>query len=72
MKERLTDSFNLEGIFAKVGIPLHDREGNLRNSIDIIEDLYLLNPINLTKLFYAIGEEERFGNNIFQEARSEN
>ena len=73
MKKTLQDSFSLEGIFNKKGILLKNNDGNYREVIDILEDMYLrLSPSQLTSLFYEIGEEEEMGNNIFQGARNEN
>lgn len=70
MNKRTTDSFSLEGIFAKRGIPLKDENGNQRDIVDILEDMYLrLDQKTLCNLFFEIGEEEDMGNNIFQEAR---
>ena len=71
MKKNSIDSFSLEGLLAKRGIPLKENN-EVRSAIDILEDLYLLNPRILTGLFYEIGEEEDFGNNIFEEARNAN
>lgn len=71
MQEKQTDSFSLEGIFMKYGIPLRDAwDGSIRLATEVIEDMFLrLDSKTLIKLFMEIGEEERFGNNIFEEAR---
>lgn len=71
MEQKQTGSFSLEDIFRKYGIPLIDGwDGSARLAIDVIEDMYIrLDPQTIVKLFYEIGEEERFGNNIFEEAR---
>jgi hypothetical protein len=71
MSEKPTNSFSLEKIFEKYGIKLiSDWDGTQRDIVDIIEDMYLrLDSRSIIKLFNEIGEEERFGNNIFQEAR---
>lgn len=71
MQEKRIDSFSLEGIFKKYGIPLRDGwDGSIRLATEVIEDMYLrLDAKTIVKLFHEIGEEERFGNNIFEEAR---
>jgi len=59
----------VEQIFYKYGIKLRDRDGNLRNLIDVIEDMYLkLNGREFTQIMYEITEEEKF-DNIFDLAR---
>jgi hypothetical protein len=68
LKNISTGSFSLQSILEKRGIPLYEN-GKIRNAIDILEDLFLLNPKKLTGLFYEIGEEEDFANNVFQVAR---
>jgi len=71
MQKLQTDSFSLEKIFEKYGIKLiSDWDGQPRDFIDIIEDMYLkLDSRSIVRLFMEIGEEERFGNNIFQRER---
>ncbi len=71
MQGKLTDYFSLKGIFKKYGIDLiSDWDGSQRDIYDIIEDMYLkLDPRSIVKLFIEIGEEERLGNNLFEEAR---
>jgi hypothetical protein len=60
---------NLEDIFKKFGIDLLDEEGNLRNLIDVLEDMYLkLNSFDFTKLMYEISEEEQYAD-IFDKIR---
>jgi hypothetical protein len=60
---------NLEDIFKKFGIDLLDDKGNLRNLIDVLEDMYLkLNSFDFTKLMYEISEEEQHAD-IFDKIR---
>ena len=59
----------LERILKKRGIELYDDQGELRNSVNIIEDMYLkLKSIEFTMLMKDIEEEEKYSN-IFDEAR---
>ena len=59
----------LNEIFKKRGIELYDDQGELRNPIDIIEDMYLkLNSFQFTMLMREIEEEEKYSN-IFDKAR---
>jgi hypothetical protein len=59
----------LEQIFDKYSIPLKDSTGEIRNAVDIIEDIYLkLNAAELKFLLFEISEEERDAN-IFDDAR---
>ena len=59
----------LNEIFKKRGIELYDDQGELRNPIDIIEDMYLkLNSLQFTMLMRDIEEEEKYSN-IFDKAR---
>lgn len=59
----------LEQIFQKHNIELRDSTGELRNSIDLIEDIYLkLNAADLNLLLFEISEEELEAN-LFDEAR---
>jgi hypothetical protein len=59
----------LEQIFDKYGISLKDSTGEMRNAVDIIEDIYLkLNAAELKFLLFEISEEERDAN-IFDDAR---
>ena len=68
--KKAIDSFSLEGILLKYGIRLKDSYDFYRDPVDIIEDMYIrLDPKTIVKLFHEIGEEERFGNNVFEEAR---
>ncbi|MFW5889542.1 MAG: hypothetical protein ACOCUD_04095 [Bacillota bacterium] len=59
----------LEDIYAKYGINLRDSNGNLRNVVDVLEDMYLkLNYHEFIKLQYEISEEE-LRNDIFDDSR---
>jgi hypothetical protein len=59
----------LEKIFMQYGIELRNSEGDLRNLIDVLEDMYLkLSSFEFTKIMFEIGEEERF-ENLFDLAR---
>jgi hypothetical protein len=60
----------LEDIFKQYGIMLRDDEGNLRNLIDVIEDMYLkLSPSEFSRIMREITEEEKYSN-IFDAARN--
>jgi hypothetical protein len=59
----------LEQIFEKYGVSLKDSTGELRNAIDIFEDIYLkMNAAELKLLLFEISEEE-LNANIFDDAR---
>jgi hypothetical protein len=59
----------LEQIFEKYGISLKDSTGEVRNAIDILEDIYLkMNAAELKLLLFEISEEE-LNANIFDDAR---
>jgi hypothetical protein len=59
----------LEQIFEKYGVSLKDSTGELRNAIDILEDIYLkMNAAELRLLLFEISEEE-LNANIFDDAR---
>lgn len=59
----------LEQIFEKYGVSLKDSTGELRNAIDILEDIYLkMNAAELKLLLFEISEEE-LNANIFDDAR---
>lgn len=59
----------LNKIFKERGIELYDDQGELRNPINIIEDMYLkLNSLGFTLLMRDIEEEEKYSN-IFDKAR---
>ena len=50
----------LEEIAAKYGIKLRDSNNELRNVVDVLEDLYLrLSPIEFVNFMYEISEEEK-------------
>lgn len=60
---------SLNEIFNKYKISLIDREGELRNVIDVLEDIYLkMTPVEVATLTFEIGEEE-LHKNLFDEAR---
>lgn len=60
----------LQEIFMKHGISLFDNAENLRNPIDILEDMYLkLGSRDFTLLMSEIMEEEKF-ENLFDLARA--
>ena len=53
----------------KYGIELRDENGELRNVVDVLEDLYLkTNGSNINRMFYEFSEEEMYAN-IFDDAR---
>lgn len=59
----------LEKIFRKHGISIRNSNGEIRNAIDILEDMYLkLNSIEFASIMYEISEEERYAN-IFDDTR---
>ena len=59
----------LEQIFYKYGIKLRNSEGDLRNLVDVLEDMYLkLSSYEFTKIMFEVTEEEKF-ENIFDLAR---
>lgn len=59
----------LEQIFQKRGIALFDSNGELRNVIDVLEDMYLkLSAKEFIHILIEIEEEERLAN-IFDNAR---
>lgn len=50
----------LEEIAAKYGIKLRDSNNELRNVVDVLEDLYLrLSPAEFVNFMYEISEEEK-------------
>jgi hypothetical protein len=60
----------LEEIFAQYGIELREKDGSLRNVIDVLEDMYLkLTPSEFNKITMEIGDEEKWSN-IFDQARN--
>lgn len=59
----------LEKILSKRGIKLRDERGELRNVVDVIEDMYLrMNLTELHRTFFEMSEEELTAN-IFDDAR---
>lgn len=59
----------LSEIFRKRGIRLYNDAGELRNPIDIIEDMYLkLNGYQLVMIMRDIEDEEKYAN-IFDNER---
>lgn len=60
----------LEELLGDFGIHLKDN-GQLRNPIDIIEDLYMrIVPVDWKEIVHAIAAQERI-HNIFENARYE-
>jgi hypothetical protein len=60
----------LEELLKDFGIHLKDN-GQLRNPIDIIEDLYMrIAPVDWKEIVHAIAAQERI-HNIFENARYE-
>lgn len=60
----------LNDIFKKKGITLFNSKGEIRNAIDILEDMYLkLNAKEFIHIMAEIQEEEKYAN-IFDDARS--
>lgn len=61
---------NLEEILAKYKIPLKNKDGSLRNVVDILEDFYLkISSYEYTKIMYEVSEEE-IHDNVFNNARN--
>lgn len=59
----------LEQIFYKYGIKLRNSKGDLRNLVDVLEDMYLkLSSYEFTQIMFEVTEEEKF-ENIFDLAR---
>ena len=68
-KDEVEKQMTLNKIFKERGIELYDDKGELRNPINIIEDMYLkLNSLGFTLLMRDIEEEEKYSN-IFDKAR---
>ena len=60
----------LEQVLKKFGIYLKDEKG-LRNTVDIIEDLYIrISPADWKEIIHAIAAQERI-HNIFENQRGE-
>ena len=59
----------LENILNKYGIRIKNADGTLRNTIDVIEDMYLkLNAHEFSRIMQEFIEEEKYAN-IFDDAR---
>ena len=59
----------LEEIAKKYGIELRNSDGDLRNVIDVLEDMFLkLSTAEYIKLMFEISEEEK-NYDLFDEAR---
>lgn len=59
----------LEKIFKKYRIDLRDKNGNIRNVVDVLEDMYLkINPTEYNQIMFEVMEEEKYAN-IFDDAR---
>lgn len=59
----------LKEIFSKKGISLFNSKGELRNVIDVLEDMYLkLDSREYISLMIEVQEEEKYAN-IFDDAR---
>lgn len=68
-KDEVERQVGLNEIFKRRGIELYDDQGELRNPINIIEDMYLkLNSLEFTLLMREIEEEDKYSN-IFDKAR---
>lgn len=60
----------LDEIMKKYGIDLRDARGDIRNAVDILEDMFLkLSTSEYVKLMYEITEEEKHYN-LFTDARN--
>lgn len=54
---------NLREIYAQYGIELRDKNGELRNTIDVLEDMFLkLNIQEFLEIHLEIAEEEKYAN----------
>jgi len=59
----------LEEILAKHGIQLFESDGTLRNSVDLLEDLFLkTSGAEIQYMFFEMSEDEKY-DNIFDKAR---
>lgn len=59
----------LEEVMKKYGIELKDALGDIRNAVDILEDMFLrLSTSDYVKLMFEIAEEEK-NYDLFNEAR---
>ena len=60
----------LDEIMKKHGIDLRDARGDIRNAVDILEDMFLkLSTSDYVKLMFEIAEEEK-NYNLFTDARN--
>jgi hypothetical protein len=60
----------LEEITKKYNIDLRDSDGDLRNVIDVLEDMFLrLSTAEYLRLMFEIAEEEKHYN-LFDDARA--
>lgn len=60
----------LQEIFSKKGIAILNSSGELRNVVDVLEDMYLkLNAREYISLMIEVQEEEKYAN-LFDDARS--
>lgn len=54
---------NLREIYAQYGIELRNKNGELRNTIDVLEDMFLkLNIQEFLEIHLEIAEEEKYAN----------
>ena len=54
---------NLEEIYAQYGIELKEKNGELRNTIDVLEDMFLkLSIQEFLAINLEIAEEEKYAN----------
>ncbi len=59
----------LKEIFEKYGIEIFNERQELRNVIDVLEDLYLsISSLEFSRIMFEISEEEKYSN-IFNNAR---
>jgi hypothetical protein len=60
---------NLKERFEKYKINIFNEQHELRNVVDVLEDLYLkISPAEFSRIMYEISEEEKYSN-IFDKAR---
>lgn len=61
---------NLEEILLKYNIEIRNKNGRLRNIVDVLEDFYLkLTPTEYNKIMFEISEEEK-EINVFDKSRN--
>lgn len=59
----------LERILGQYGLQIKNKEGELRNAVDVLEDMYLkLTPRDFHMITFEISEEERYAN-LFDDSR---